>query len=79
MEYKLTAGQAGGCSIGSNLAGWPADCQGPGMDGRLSGRSPARLCVHRIYIYIAKEPASLLDIFRSYAFRDCEREREGGD
>ena len=75
MERKLAAGQTGGWPVGSNFAGWPADCQGPGIDGRLSGRSPACLRVHRIYF--VEEPASLLDLFRSYAFIECEKEREG--
>ena len=41
----------------------------------MSGRSPACSRVHRIYF--VEEPARLLDLFRPYAFRDCEREREG--
>ena len=51
------------------------------MAGCQAGRLPvyvSTVCIYiYIYIYIAKELASLLDIFRSYAFRDCEREREG--
>ena len=42
----------------------------------MSGRSLACSRVHRTYF--VEEPARLLDLFRPYAFRDCERERAGG-